>query len=402
MLMTTPSPPFKSAQTLAVHGGTTFPKTGYGISEPIVHTAPFTYHNTADLKNVMTHRVEKQPIDRRGYARQGNPTVLAVAERLAAIEGAENVVLTQSGMKAISAVLLTFLSAGDRLILTSNLYRHTYNVAQRLLARFGVETVVVPFGDYAALEAAITPNTKLMFSEALTNPNVRVLDLERFAAIGKAHDVLTVVDATLATPLNVRPIAHGIDIVVHSASKYFSGHNDILAGAIACRQAHWQPLMDLLNWTGGLLDPNSAFLLARGLKTLAVRVQLQNETCRQLAQWLAAHPRVVKVWHPDLASHPEHTLAQRTLNGCGGLFSFELEGGLAEGEAVLDKLQLALIGPSLGGAECLVSHPSVTTWWDKTAEERAAAGIKDNLIRVSVGLEAVEDLIADFAQALDK
>ncbi len=397
---TNPTRQFQSPHTAAVHAGTTFPKTGHGISEPIVHTAPFTYTDTADLRNVMTHRVQKKQIDRRGYARQGNPTVLSVADRIAALEGSEAAVLTQSGMKAISAVMLTFLSAGDRLVLTSNLYRHTYNVAQKLLEKFGVETVIVPFGDYDALEAAITPNTKMLFSEALTNPNVRVLDLEKFAALGQKHQVLTVVDATLATPLNVRPIAYGIDIVVHSASKYFSGHNDILAGAIACRYELWQPLMDLLNWTGGLLDPNSAFLLARGLKTLAVRVQHQNETCRQLAQWLEDHPRVTKVWHPDLESHPEHDLAQRTLSGCGGLFSFELEGDLADGEAVLDKMQLAIIGPSLGGAECLVSHPSVTTWWDKTAAERAAAGIKDNLIRVSVGLESVEDLIADFAQAL--
>jgi len=260
----------------------------------------------------------------------------------------------------------------------------------------------VPAGDYEALEDAIRPTTRVLVSESPTNPYNRVLDLERFAEIGRRHRVKTVIDGTFATPYNQRPLEWGVDAVVHSATKYLGGHNDLMAGAVLASRDLVDAVRGLQGVTGAVVSPFVAFLLVRGLKTFALRMERHNANAQALAEFLAAHPRVERVHYAGLPSHPEHDVAKRQMRGFGGVVSFEVRGDLVAASRVVDNCRIPYIAVSLGGVESLIEQPAIMSFYELTTEERLAVGIKDNLIRYSVGIEDAADLIADLAQALDR
>jgi cystathionine gamma-synthase len=383
--------------TRAVHGGEPRPKLGNAVTEPIVQTATYTFANTAELADHFEGRIEREE-----YGRYGNPTQRVAEQKLAALEGAEAGLLFSSGMAAITTTLFAMLSKGAHVVVTDDAYRRTRQFLLQVLRRYGVEVSVVPAGDYDRLEEAVRQTTRLIFSESPTNPYNRILDLERVADIGRRHRVKTVIDSTFATPINQRPLEFGIDLVIHSATKYLGGHNDLLAGAVLGSDALISGVRDLQAITGAVPDPFSAYLLIRGIKTLALRVARQNENAVRLAAFLAAHPKVECVHHPSLPTHPEHAIAKRQMDGFGGVVSFEIRGDLAAGSRLVDACRLPRIAPSLGGVESLIEQPALMSFYELTTEERLQVGIKDCLIRYAVGIEDADDLIADLRQALEQ
>lgn len=338
--------------------------------------------------------------DRTEYGRYGNPTVAACEARLAALDRAEAALLLASGMSAITTVLLAMVPGGAHIVIGDDCYRRTRQFCQTFLKRFGIGTTVVPMGDLAALEAAIRPNTRLIVSESPTNPYLRVADLPRLAEIARRHGVKAVIDSTFATPLNQRPLDFGIDLVVHSATKYLSGHNDVLAGVVCGSAGLIDSLRQALGVLGGVPDPHNAALLLRGLKTLALRVERQNATGQQVAEFLEAHPRVRRVWYPGLPSHPDHPIARAQMLGFGGVVAFEIDGSLEDAGRFVDAVTIPLIAPSLGGVETLIEQPALMSYYELSTEERLAVGIRDNLVRLALGVEDADDLIADLDQAL--
>jgi cystathionine gamma-synthase len=386
---------------MAVHAGERRPFAFHSLALPLVQTATYTFENTADLCAFMEARMWGLAEGRVEYGRYGNPTIAAVEARLAALEGGEDAVLFASGMAAITVTLLSLLSAGDHMIMTDDCYRRTQQFCLTFFKRLDIECSLVPAGDLAALEAAIKPSTRLILSESPTNPYLRVVDLERLVALAKRRRVKTIIDSTFATPVNQRPLDFGVDLVVTSATKYLAGHNDLLAGAVVGSESLLAMIRQNLWMLGGVSDPQSAYLLQRGLKTLALRVERQNASAQAVAEFLERHARVERVWYPGLPSHPDHRIARRQMKGFGGVVSFEIAGDLQTTSRFIDALQLAIIAPSLGGVETLVEQPALMSYFELSSEERLAVGIKDNLVRLSVGVEDAQDLIADLAQALE-
>ncbi|MDX2075470.1 MAG: PLP-dependent aspartate aminotransferase family protein [bacterium] len=387
--------------TRAVHGGVKRKKAYNSLHTPIVQTATYTFSDTQDLIDFMESKTWGDGDHREEYGRYGNPTVSAVESRLAALDGAEDAVLYSSGMNAVTSILLAVLPAGAHIVMTSDCYRRTRQFCQTFLKRFGIETSVVQNGDYDALEAAIIPKkTRFIISESPTNPYLRIADLERIAYLGQQYRVMTMIDSTFATPINQRPIEWGIDFVVHSATKYLSGHNDLLAGVIVGRKDRIKALRDARGVLGGVVDPQNAFLLDRGIKTLGVRVRQQNANAMAVAQFLEAHPKIQRVWYPGLESHPDHAIAIAQMEGFGGVVSFEVDGDLERTGRFIDAMQIPYIAASLGGVESLIEQPALMSYYEKTSEERLALGIKDNLVRFALGIEETDDLLADLEQAL--
>src|SRR5438552_13044284 len=383
--------------TLSVHGGEPRPKPANALATPIVQTATFTFANTQELKDHFDGK-----IDRVEYGRYGNPTQKIAEAKLAALEGAGDCLLFSSGMAAMTTVLFAMLPRGTHVVVTDDSYRRTRQFLNQTLHRYGIEVSTVPAGDYEVLEDAIRPTTRVLLSESPTNPYNRVLDLERFAAIGRKHRVQTVIDATFATPYNVRPLDWGVDLVMHSASKYLGGHNDLLAGAVLGSRDLIGGIRSLQATTGAIVDPFAAYLLVRGLKTFALRMERQNQSAQTIAEYLASHPRVERVYYPGLPSHPGHDVAKKQMRGFGGVVSFEVRGDLDAASRVVDACTIPYIAASLGGVESLIEQPAIMSFYELTTEERLEIGIKDNLIRYSVGVEDADDLIADLAQALDR
>ncbi|GAB4535000.1 MAG: PLP-dependent aspartate aminotransferase family protein [Anaerolineales bacterium] len=387
--------------TCAVHGGRK-ENPYHAIATPIVQTATYRFRDTADLCNLMEAKLWGQAEGRTEYGRYGNPTVSAVEQRLAALENAGDAILFSSGMAAITTVLLAMLSSGTHVVITNDAYRRTRQFCTTFLKRLGVECTVVPMGDYEALETAIQPNTRLLISESPTNPYLRVLDLERFADIARRHHVKSLVDATFATPFNVQPLAYGVDLVVHSATKYLAGHNDLLSGVVAGEAGLLQGLRGALGVLGAVAAPQEAFLLERGIKTLGLRVQRQNQNGEAIARFLESHPRVARVWYPGLESHPDYIVAHRQMRGFGGVVSFTLHGDLERTSRFVDAVTIPLIAASLGGVESLIEQPALMSFYELSSEERLTLGIPDTLVRLSLGIEDTADLIADLAQALER
>jgi len=292
------------------------------------------------------------------------------------------------------------LSKGAHVVVTDDAYRRTRQFLNQILRRYGVEISTVPAGDYERMEEAVRQTTRLIFSESPTNPYNRVLDLERVAAIGRRHRVKTVIDSTFATPINQRPLEFGIDLVIHSGTKYLGGHNDLLAGVVLGSEDLVRGIRDLHGVTGAVADPFAAYLLIRGIKTLALRIARQNDNAQQLAEFLEAHPKIERVHYPGLRSHPEHDVATRQMRGFGGVVSFEVRGDLDAASRLVDACQIPRIAPSLGGVESLIEQPALMSFYELTTEERLQVGIKDTLVRYSVGVEDADDLIADIEQAL--
>ena len=387
----------KDLGTLSVHGGEPRKKAHDAVTTPVVLSATYVFESTREIERYFHGDIEREE-----YGRYGNPTVRAAEKKLAALEGAEDAALFGSGMAAITTALFELLKAGDHLVLTADCYRRTRQFAGRFLSRLGIESTLVPPGDEAALRAALRPGrTKVILSESPTNPYLRVADLPMLA---RARDACPgsnlIVDATFATPVNQRPLAQGVDLVMHSATKYLGGHNDLLAGAICGRAGLVQAIKDLRGVLGGVLDGHSAYLLIRGLKTLDLRVRRQNETALRIAGWLEQQPGVRRVFYPGLPSHPDHAQARAQMTGHGGVISFRLKGDAAATSRFVDACKLATIAPSLGATETLIEQPALMSYFELTTAEREAIGIYDDLVRLSVGLETADDLIADLAQAL--
>lgn len=397
--MPSPDPQARGPSTAAVHGGELRRRAHDSLTTPIVQSATYTFSGTAELIDFHEGRVEREE-----YGRYGNPTVRAAEAKIAALEepsGNAAALLCASGMNAITSTLLAMLPAGSHIVLTDDCYRRTRQFIRTMLARLGVAHSVVPAGDLAALEAAIVPGqTRILLSESPTNPYLRVADLPALAALARRHRVKTIIDATFATPFNQRPLAYGIDLIVHSCTKYLGGHNDLLAGAVVGRPGIIGALREAQGMLGGICDPHSAYLLLRGLKTFALRMERHNANGLAVARFLAEHPRVARVHYPGLESHPDHAVAAAQMRGFGGVVSFEIAGDLEATSRFIDRLRIPYIAPSLGGVESLVEQPALMSFYELTSEERLAVGIRDNLVRLSCGIEDTDDLIEDLKQAL--
>ncbi len=386
--------------TQALHAGIQRDRAFHSLTPPIVQTSAYAFDDIASLVDFMEQRTRLGRRSRLEYGRYGNPTVRAVEQRLAALEGGDDAVLVSSGMAAVTTALLILLSAGDHLIVTNDSYHKTRVFVNTFLRRFGIDCTTVSADDLAGMEAAIQPNTRLILSETPTNPFLRCIDLEALADIARRHDLLTLIDATFATPLNMRPLDYGIDLVMHSVTKYLAGHNDLLAGVITGSQDHIDQLRDSQGMFGAVVDPTTAYNIGRGLQTLGLRVERQNASGVAIASYLEAHPKVRCVWHPSLASHPDHAIARKQMQGFGGVISFEIDGDGAAAARFVDALRLPYIAPSLGGVDSLVILPAIISYYETPPEERLALGIRDELVRFAVGIEEPEDIIADLAQAL--
>lgn len=384
--------------TIAVHAGEARQKAANAITDAVVMASTFTFDDTQSIIDFI-----ENDEDRGEYGRYGVPGEKTVERKLAALEGAEEAILYSSGMAAFVGVLNSMISSGDEIVFFDECYHRSREYCRKYLSRFGVVTREVKTGDYDAMEAAITPRTKLLVSESPTNPHLSIIDLDKFAAIGKRTGVATIIDATLATPYNIQPIAHGVDMVMHSATKYLGGHNDLLAGVVLGSSEMLAPIRKLRGIMGSISTPHNCYLLQRGLKTFGLRMQQHNKNGQALAEFLEGHSRVEKVYYPGLASHPGHEIARDTMRGYGGLITFLVkDADWKQTAAIVDAAKIARIAPSLGGVESLIEQPMVMSYFQCTPQERAEFGIDDNMIRVACGIEESDDLVADLEQALNQ
>ncbi|NQU44894.1 aminotransferase class I/II-fold pyridoxal phosphate-dependent enzyme [bacterium] len=392
----TPKTPLKRGfSTRSIHSGEDRQRYADSITTPIVQTSTYAFKDTQEIE-----AYTKKGKPRFEYGRYGNPTEKVAQRRLAELEGAEDCVVFSSGMSAIVTTILAIVRSGDHIVITDDAYRKTLEFCSSYLQRFGVDCTVVPFGDYKVLEDAVRPNTRFIFSESPTNPYLNVFDLVKLKGIAERHGVLTLIDSTFATPINQRPLEFGIDLVMHSCTKYMAGHNDILAGATLGRHELVEQIRALHKAMGGVIDAHCCYLLLRGLKTFPLRVNRQNEIAMEVARFLEAHPKVRRVYYPGLESHPHHAIAREQMTGFGGVITFEIKGRLSDAKRFLDRLQLCFIAPSLGGVETLITHPGLVSYYEYNRKERYALGITDTLLRLAVGIEDPRDIIADLNQAL--
>jgi cystathionine gamma-lyase len=376
-------------ETLAIHAGQG-PDPAYGaVMTPIYQTSTFAFKGV------------NQP-GKFDYSRSGNPTRKALEDCLAALEGGTHGFVFATGMAAEATALAMFAS-GDHLIIHDDLYGGTYRLLTKVVASHGIAIDFVNLRDLEALRKAIRPSTKLIWTETPTNPLMNLLDLEAIAAVARERGVLTLCDNTFLTPYFQRPLDLGIDIALHSVTKYINGHSDVVGGSIIVKEpALAERIGFMQNALGTCMAPQDCFLVLRGVKTLSLRMDAHNRNALHLARWLEAHPRIAAVLHPGLESHPQHALAKRQMTGYGGTFAFRVKGGREEAFRLLASVRLHTLAESLGGVESLIEHPSTMTHISMPEEVRNAVGITEDLIRISVGIEHIEDLIGDLKQALDK
>ena len=383
--------------TLAIHAGES-PDPVTGALVPPLHLAT-TFHLGTAESGAAVFSGEKEAFV---YSRWANPTVATLEKRVAALEGGEAALATASGMAAISTAVLARVAAGDHIVAARAIYPSTVHLLTTQLAALGVQTTFVDGADPAAFEAALTPCTKLFYLETPGNPILALCDLEAIAAIARRRGVATICDNTFATPVNQRPLALGVDTVVHSATKYFCGHGDAVGGLVVgtgtfVERCRTEPM----RYFGGIMAPFTAYLILRGTQTLPLRVARHNQNAQAVAAWLERHSAVASVSYPGLASHPQHELATRQMRGFGGMICFDLRGGVDAGSRLMNRLRLCSLAVSLGDTRTLVTHPASTTHSVVSREARLAQGVTDGLVRLSVGLEDVEDLIADLDHGLD-
>jgi cystathionine beta-lyase/cystathionine gamma-synthase len=372
--------------TRAVHAGEPPAEVGTPVVNPIVPSTTF-YGDPSGEGEVL-------------YTRYLNgPNHLSLAKRLAALEGAEDALPLASGMAAMACALLSCLRAGDHVVATNAIYGGTRILLDSELSRLGISTTYADLTT-AGWESAFQPNTRVVLGETPSNPLLRVLDLRAISDAAHARGAVVIVDATFASPINLRPLEHGVDVVMHSGTKYLGGHSDVTAGVLAGSAARIAAVRERARVWGPVLDPHACWLLERGIKTLALRMERHNANGMAVARWAEAEPGIARVHYPGLASHPDHEIARRSLDGFGGMIGIEVEGGGEAATRFVGALQLAKLAPSLGGVETLVTEPRHTSHYAMTPEERAANGIRDGFIRISLGIEDADDLIADFAQAL--
>jgi len=386
--------------TKAVHAGEARRKPFGSLTTPIYQTSTFTFADTAEILDFMRQKADGAPEPRDEYGRYSNPTQSVAERRLAVLEGGQQSLLFASGMCAITTTMLALLKAGDHMVMVNGAYRRTQEFAASFLPRWGIEATSVPIDNPAALAGAIRPTTRLIFAESPTNPHLRVMDLERLTELARRHGIVTAIDSTFATPINMRPLEHGLDLVIHSVTKYLAGHNDLLAGVVIGSRDSLAKIQEARGVLGGVSSPQDVYLLLRGLKTLDLRVRRQNENGMRVAQYLESHPAIERVYYPGLPSHPDHEVARRQMAGFGGVVSFEIRGDMERTATFIDRLQMPYIGPTLGGVESIAQQQAIFISLDP--EQRRNAGISDTLVRYSLGIEDAEDLIADLAQALDE
>jgi len=379
-------------ETKAVRAGTDLSKKSAPLATPIYQTSTFEVSDNEEQLRVT-------PTDM-FYTRYGNPTNTIAEKAIAELEGTDRALLFSSGMNAITTSVLALLKAGDHVVAQRDIYGGAAKFFGQWLPKFGIETTFVDTTEYEQHERAIRPNTKLLYLESPTNPTLRVVDLRRAVAIAKKHKILTMIDSSFATPINCRPAEFGIDLVMHSGTKYLAGHHDVLCGTVAGREELIERIHGTRTTLGGAMDPHAAFLVLRGIKTIAVRVQRQNENALRVAQFLSQHPAVRSVHYPFLENHPQLALAGAQMSGGGGMVSFEVEGTGEDARKLSEALTLFTLAPSLGGVDSLVCIPVLTSHAMIPAEHRQKMGVTEQLIRLSVGIENAEDLIADLEQAL--
>ena len=379
---------FNRIETKLIHAGEPEPRVMGAVSLPIFQTAMFEYAGEGSYHDIR-------------YIRMNNsPNHVALHRKLSALENAEAGLVAASGMAAITTSLLTILSTGDHLLAQNCLYGGTHDFLTKDFASFGIEFDFIDGSDPDSWKSKLRPNTKAMYVEAMSNPLLQVSDLKAAAAFAKEHGLVSLIDNTFASPINFRPAEWGFDVSLHSCTKYLNGHSDIVGGACIGRADLIEKITHKLNHLGGSMDPHAAFLLYRGMKTLALRVKHQNESAMKVAQFLEGQAAVETVNYPGLESHPGYNLAREFFDGFSGMLSFEIKGGVDSAERFMRRAKLPIVAPSLGGVETLITRPATTSHAGMSAEDRARLGITDSLIRVSIGIEATEDIIEDFDQAL--
>jgi cystathionine beta-lyase/cystathionine gamma-synthase len=380
--------PSQRIETKLIHEGEPRPRILGAVSIPIFQSANFEYGDEDDYHNLK-------------YIRLNNtPNHEAVHQKLAALESADSALVTASGMAAISTTLLTVLSAGDHLLVQDCLYGGTHDFVTKDLRSFGIAYDFIDPGHPDSWKRQLRPATKAIYVETMSNPLLQVPDLQGAVEFAKTNGLVSLIDNTFASPVNFRPLEHGFDLSLHSCTKYLNGHSDIVAGAVIGRGDLVKEIKRRLDRLGGALDPHAAFLLHRGMKTLALRVRFQNESALAIAQFLERHPSVQSVHYAGLESHPGHARARKLFDGFGGVLSFELKGGVDAAQQFMKKLTLPIIAPSLGAVETLITRPASTSHSGMSSADRRRLGISDQLIRLSAGIEATEDIIQDFDQAL--
>ncbi|HVB57655.1 MAG TPA: aminotransferase class I/II-fold pyridoxal phosphate-dependent enzyme [Candidatus Acidoferrales bacterium] len=380
--------------TLAIHAGENHFRAGEPIGTPIARTSNFTFASTEEMKRCAGGNSSAYI-----YTRYGNPTLAIAEEKIAALECGEAAVVTASGSAAISGALLAVLRAGDELIATRQLYGGTYRLLRDVFPRYGI-TVRYVESDLAGIERLVTPRTQALYIETPTNPTLRLVDIAKAAAFAQEWGLVSIIDNTFASPVLQKPLKAGFNVVVHSATKYLAGHSDVIAGAAVGSHAMIKKVRECVIQLGGSMDPEAAFLLIRGLKTLGIRVERQCQNAMIVAKYLAGHPKVARVHYPGLPSHPDYRLAKRQMQGFGAMLAFDLKGGLPAARRFCDRVQIFLLAASLGGVESLVILPVYTSHQNMSPEELRGAGIGPGTVRVSVGLEDSQDLIEDLRQAL--
>jgi len=381
--------------TRSVHAGERDHHIGDSVTTPIFQTSTFWFKNSAELCAFQEGRLAREE-----YGRYGNPTWSAVERKLCDLEGGESAVLFASGMCAATTLFLALLPKGSHLIVTSDCYRRTRQFIRDYLVKLDVETTVIEPADTKALAAAIRDDTSLFFTESPTNPYLRVIDIEETVRVCHARGVKVVIDSTFASPVSQRPLDGGADYVIHSATKFLGGHNDLLAGCAIGSAEAIAPVREAVGVLGGVIDPHAAYLLLRGLKTLSLRVERHSANALRVARWLEKQEAVRRVWYPGLESHPDHATAVESMRSFGGVVTFELETDLEGAMRFVDACRIPYIAPSLGGVESLIEMPVTMSFWDVPREDRIKMGITDSLIRYSCGIEDGDDLIADLEQAL--
>ena len=382
------STPYRRLETQLVHAGEPLPRIDGAVEMPIFQSATYIYEGAARYDDVR-------------YLRSNNtPSQVALHDKLAVLEGAESALVTASGMAAISTTLLSILSQGDHLLAQNCLYGGTHDLITQEFPGAGLSATFIDGCRPESWAGRLTPRTRAIYVEAMTNPLLEVADLKAVVAFARSHGLIAVIDNTFASPVNFKPLAAGFDLSIHSATKYLNGHSDIVAGAVSGSARLIERIRHKLNILGGSLDPHAAFLLKRGLKTLALRVRYQNDSALALARCLAAHPAVRRVNYPGLEDHAQHARARELFAGCGGVLSFELDGGAERADAFAGRLRIAALAPSLGGVQTLITRPATTSHAGLSPQDRERLGIRDGLLRLSVGIEATEDLREDLEQAL--
>ncbi len=385
-----------AGSTRSVHSGERDHQNTDAVTTPIYQTSTFWFENSAKLREFQEGRDKRDE-----YGRYGNPTWRAVERKLCDLDGAEEAVLFASGMCAATTLFFALLPKGGHLVITSDCYRRTRQFIREYLVKLDVETTVIEPAETDQLANALRDDTSLFFTESPTNPHLRVIDAPKAVEIAHARGAKVVIDSTFSTPLCQQPLKCGADYAIHSATKYLGGHNDLLAGVVLGSAKAIKPIREAAGVLGGVIDAHSAYLLLRGLKTLALRMEKHNSNALQIARWLEKNTAVRRVWYPGLASHPDHATASRVMQGYGGVVTFEVAADFDGTCRFIDACRIPYIAPSLGGVETLIEMPVLMSFWDLKPEQRLELGITDSLVRLSCGIEDAEDLIADLEQALE-